>query len=137
MPLSNIDVARRGFEALNSGDLEAMMGLIADDILAEVPTGFANASTYRGRDAFRRMLDQWLDPWSAFQAEPLDYVEVGPESVVVNVHQRGTGRESGIEVDMTLAYLMRVRDGLLVGWRLCADADEALALARDDLPSPP
>ena len=31
---------------------------------------------------------------------------------------------------MHLAYLLRARDGLLVQWRLCADTDEALALAR-------
>ena len=45
--------------------------------------------------------------------------------MIVSVHQYGTGRESGIEVDMPVAYLMRVRDGLLTGWRLCADVDEA------------
>jgi ketosteroid isomerase-like protein len=105
------------------------MDLVADDIVAEVPSGFANASTYHGREGFRRMTDEWLDPWSSFEAEPLDYVEEG-DAVVVTVRQRGTGRESGIEVEMTLAYLLRARDGLMVGWRLCADADEALALAR-------
>ena len=129
MPPSNEDLARRGFAALNSGDFEGLMELVADDIVAEVPTGFANASTSRGRDGFRRMMIEWLDPWSSFRAEPLDYLEPGPDAVVVTVQQRGTGRESGVEVEMTAAYLIRVRDGLMAGWRLCADADEALALA--------
>ena len=133
MPPSNLELARRGFEALNSGDLEGLMDLVADDIVAEVPSGFANASTYHGRDGFRRMMDEWLDPWSSFEAKPLDYVEE-EDAVVVTVHQRGTGRESGIEVDMTLAYLIRARDGLMVGWRLCAGADEALMLARSAWP---
>ncbi len=129
MPLTNLELARRGFEAVNSGDVEAILEFASDDIVADVPSGFANADAYRGRDEFRRMLEQWLEPWSEFRAEPLEFLEEG-DAVIVSVHQYGTGRESGIEVDMTLAYLMRVRDGLLTGWRLCADTDEALALAR-------
>jgi ketosteroid isomerase-like protein len=129
VPPSNLDVARRGFEAVNSGNLEAMLDLVADDVVADVPSGYANADSYRGKDEFSRMLEQWLEPWSEFHAEPLEFIEEG-DAIVVPVHQSATGRESGIEVDMTLAYLIRVRDGRLVQWRLCADADEALALAR-------
>jgi ketosteroid isomerase-like protein len=129
VPPTPVDVARRCLEALNSGDLEGLHALVADDIVADVPSGFANADAYRGRDAFRRMLEQWLEPWRDFRAEPLEVIEEG-DAIVASVHQSGTGRESGIEVDMDLAYLIRVRDGLLVQWRLCADVDEALALAR-------
>lgn len=129
MPPTNLDVARRGFEAVNSGDLAALLELVDDDIVADVPSGFANSDAYRGREAFERMMDQWLEPWEAFHAEPLEFIEEG-DAVVVPVHQTGTGRESGIEVDMNLAYLMRIRDGLLIQWRLCSDAGEALELAR-------
>ena len=129
MPPTPVDVARRCLEALNSGDHEGLLALVADDIVADVPSGFANADAYRGRDAFQRMLEQWLEPWRDFRAEPLEVTEEG-DAVVASVHQSATGRESGIEVDMDLAYLIRVRDGLLVQWRLCVDVDEALALAR-------
>jgi ketosteroid isomerase-like protein len=133
VPPTDVDVVRRGFEAMNARDLAALMELVAEDMVAEVPTGFANADVYRGRDGFRLMAEQWLEPWSEFRAEPLGFIEEG-DAVIVPVHQTGTGRESGIEVDMDLAYLMRVRDGKLAEWRLCADADEARALARGRLP---
>ena len=130
MPLTPVELARRCLDALNSGDLEGVLALVADDIVADVPSGYAeDADAYRGREGFQRMLDQWLEPWCDYRAEPLEFFEEG-DTVVVSIDQSATGRESGVEVDMHVAYLLRARDGLVVEWRLCADAEEALALAR-------
>jgi len=129
VPLTPVELARRGLDALNSGDLEGVLALVADDIVADVPSGYANADAYRGREGFQRMLDQWLEPWCDYRAEPLEFFEEG-DTIVVSIHQSATGRESGVKVNMHVAYLLRARDGLLVEWRLCADAEEALALAR-------
>ena len=129
VPPSDLDVVRRCFDAMNARDLETLVELVHEEIVADVPTGFANADSYRGREGFRRMAEQWLEPWREFRIEPLELVEEG-DAVIVSVHQSGTGRESGIEVDMDLAYLVRVRDGMLAEWRLCVDAGEALELAR-------
>ena len=123
-----MELVRRCFDAMNAGDLDTLLELVDDDIVADVPTGYANADTYRGRDGFRRMAEQWLEPWSSFHAEPLDFIERG-DAVVIPIRQSATGRESGIEVEMDLAYLVRVRDDKLVEWRLCKDAAEALELA--------
>ena len=100
MPPTSVDVARRCLEALNSGDFEGLLALVADDIVADVPSGFANADAYRGREDFQRMLEQWLEPWREFRVEPLEFIEEG-DAVIASVHQSATGRESGIEVDMT------------------------------------
>jgi ketosteroid isomerase-like protein len=129
VPPTDLDVVRRGFDAMNARDLATLVELVAEDMVAKVPTGFANADVYHGREGFMRMAEQWLEPWSEFRVEQLEVIEEG-DAVVVAVRQSGTGRESGIEVDMELAYLLRVRDGRLAEWRLCADAAEALALAR-------
>jgi ketosteroid isomerase-like protein len=133
VPPTDLDVVRRGFETMNAGDLEGLIAVLADDVVAIVPSEYANADVYRGREGFRLMAEQWLEPWSRFRAEPLDFIQEGG-AVIVPVHQSGTGRESGIEVEMDLAYLMRVRDGRLAEWRLCADIGEARELARGDLP---
>ncbi len=66
------------------------MELVAEDMVATVPTGFANADVYRGREGFMRMAEQWLEPWSEFRSEPLELVEEG-DAVIVSVHQSGTG----------------------------------------------
>jgi ketosteroid isomerase-like protein len=130
VPPSILDLARRGFAALNSGDLEALFALAADDVVAVVPTGLANAGVYEGIDGFRQMTGQWLEVWEGFRAEPLEFIPVDEDTLVVSVRQTGTGRGSGAAVEAQLAYLFRARGGLLVEWRLCRDADEALAHAR-------
>jgi ketosteroid isomerase-like protein len=130
-----LDLARRGFEALNSGNLEALFALVADDVVAVVPSPFANDGVYRGSDGFRLMTDQWLEAWGEFHAEPLDFIEVG-DAVVVPVRQTGTGRGSGVEVAADLVYLFRSRDGLMVEWHLFREVGEALAYARGEQPDP-
>ena len=133
VPPTLLDLARRGFDALNSGNLEALFALVADDVVAVVPSPFANAGVYRGRDGFRLMTDQWLEAWGEFHAEPLEFIEAG-DAVVVPVRQTGTGLGSGVEVAGELVYLFRARDGLMVEWRLCRDVPEGLAHARGEQP---
>jgi ketosteroid isomerase-like protein len=129
VPPSILDLARRGFAALNSGDLEALFALTADDVVAVVPTGLANAGSYEGIEGFREMMGQWLEVWEGFRAEPLEFIAVGEDTLVVPVRQTATGHGSGVAVEAQFAYLLRARDALLVEWRLCHDTDEALAHA--------
>ena len=131
VPPDIVDLSRQGFAALNSGDLETLFGLLADDVVAVVPQSFANAGVYEGLDGFRQMTDQWLEAWGEFHAEPLEFIREG-DAVVVPVRQSGTGRGSGVEVAAEMAYLLRARDGLLVEWRLCHNAGEALEQARSN-----
>ena len=47
VPPTVLDLARRGFDALNSGNLEALFAMVADDVVAVVPSPFANNGVYR------------------------------------------------------------------------------------------
>jgi ketosteroid isomerase-like protein len=129
VPRSVLDLVQSGLAALNSGDLEAIYSVVADDVVAVVPEGFANAGSYEGVEGFRKMMGQWLEVWEGFRAEPLELIPVGEDTVVVSVRQTGTGQGSGVAVEAHFAYLFRARDGQLVEWRLCRDTDEALAHA--------
>ncbi len=129
MPPSILDLAQRGFAALNSGAVEVIFEMSADDVVAVVPTGLANAGVYEGIEGFRQMMGQWLEVWEGFKAEPLEIIPVGDDALVVSVRQTATGHGSGVAVEARFAYLLRARDGLLVEWRLCRDVDDALAHA--------
>jgi ketosteroid isomerase-like protein len=130
VPRSVLDLVQSGLTALNSGDLEAIYGVVADDVVAVIPEGLANAGSYEGVEGFRQMMGQWLEVWEGFRAEPLELIPVGEDTVAVSVRQTGTGQGSGVEVEAHFAYLFRGRDEQLVEWRLCRDVDEALAHAR-------
>jgi ketosteroid isomerase-like protein len=125
MPNEQVDIARRGIEAYNRGDVEALFELVTEDVEFVVPDTMANSGRYVGREGFEAMIGQWEEAWDEFRVEIQDLAENG-DAVIVTVAQYGRGRGSGIETQMAAAHLMRFRDGLLCGWRLCESRDEAL-----------
>jgi uncharacterized protein len=129
VPTEHFDIARRGIEAYNRGDLDAIFELATDDVEFVVPDTMANSGRYVGRVGFQAMMGQWEEAWDEFRVEIEELVEEG-DAVVVSVAQFGRGRGSGIETQMGAAHVMRFRDGLLARWRLCETREEALHQAR-------
>jgi ketosteroid isomerase-like protein len=125
VPNDQVDIARRGIEAYNRGDLGALFELVTEDVEFVVPDTMANSGRYVGREGFQAMMGQWEEAWDEFRVEIQDLAENG-DAVIVTVAQYGRGRGSGIETQMAAAHLMRFRDGLLCRWRLCESRDEAL-----------
>jgi ketosteroid isomerase-like protein len=125
----NVELARTGLEAFNRGELEGFFELLDPDVEAYVPPDLPNEGTYRGRDGFRRMMEQWGEAWEEFRAEPEEIVAKG-DRVVALIRQRGRGRGSGVEVEFGVAYIFEVRDGKVVRWELSADREGALASVR-------
>jgi len=125
-----LDLARRGIEAYNRGDLDALAGFLSEDVVAIVPDGMANAGVYHGHEGFRRMMAAWDEAWEEFRIDVEDIVEEG-DALVVQVLQHGRGRGSGVKTTMQAVYLFHVRDGLLCGWRWCQTREEALRHARE------
>jgi ketosteroid isomerase-like protein len=126
---SVLDLARRGFDAYNAGDIEAVLELVADDMVAVVPSELPNEGVYRGPEGFRKMMVSWREAWDEFRIEPIELIQQD-DFVIVPLRQFGRGRGSGIEVEMELTQLMQVRDGRLVQWRLFRQTADALAHAR-------
>jgi uncharacterized protein len=124
VPSERLDIARRGIEAYNRGDFQALVELIDEDVEAVVPDGIANAGTYHGVQGFQRMTRHWGEAWEEFRVEVEDLIEEG-DAVIAPVTQHARGRESGIETQMSAVHLMRFRRGRMYRWRLCETLEEA------------
>jgi ketosteroid isomerase-like protein len=74
---------------------------------------------------FRRDI---ADAWDRFELEIEDLLESG-DLVVVFVRSIGTGRASGIEVDLRSAWLVTVFDHKITRLRLYREREEALEAA--------
>ena len=127
MPDANVEALQRGYEALNRGDLSAVLELLDPDIEWHEPAPSPDAGTHRGRDSFERFFRGWLDSFEDFQVEPEKVVARGGKLIAV-VNQSGRGRASGVRVDTRLAHVWTVRDGRAIRWESVADPDEALAV---------
>lgn len=65
---------------------------------------------YRGPDGLSEYLGKWLEPFSEYHVENLDYIDAG-DCVLVPSRQWGIGEGSGVRVDLELTTLYELRDG--------------------------
>jgi ketosteroid isomerase-like protein len=112
-----MEIARRGWEALNRQDLDAVLATIHPDVEwrpAQGPGGM-EGNVYRGREAYERWLREELpEVWEEFRGENLDFRELPGGRVLLLGYIRGRGRASGAEVRAPFGQLARFRDGSVV-----------------------
>jgi ketosteroid isomerase-like protein len=118
---ANVDTLRRGYAALNRGDLSAVFDLVAPDVGWESGTGEAG----RGRESFRQFLQSWLESFEQFRIEPVEVIERG-EYIVAVVDQIGRGRASGVEVAIRIAHVWTIVGKQAVHWRGYPNREAAL-----------
>jgi len=70
MPTANVDALRRGYEALNSGDLSGVHALLHPDIEWQEGGNAPEAGIHQGRDTFESFLRTWLESFDTFRIEP-------------------------------------------------------------------
>ena len=123
------ELARRGIDAYNRGDVEAVLEQLDEQIEVYTAPGLVNAGTYNGHDGFLQWLAQWSEAWDEFRLE-LERIDfVGEHYEVVSVRQFGRGAGSGVEVEMRIAQLYEVHHGKATRLHYYPDRDAALAAA--------
>jgi ketosteroid isomerase-like protein len=122
---ADVETLKRGYAALNRGDLSVVLDLLDPEIEWHEPATSPEGGAYRGRDSFERFLRGWLESFEGFRVEPERVVERGDELVAV-VRQTGTGRSSGLRVETRLAHVWTVADGKAVRWEAVADPEAAV-----------
>jgi ketosteroid isomerase-like protein len=130
MSQENVEVVRRGLEALNRGDLDGALDMY--DPQAVVKTLLSG--TARGRDQLRVVIERREQDIGAVQYHPDEFIDAG-ETVVGVVHvSHARGRLSGIRDEdfgaaPALAFTWTIRNGLVVGQEMFRSRAEALEAA--------
>ena len=110
--VSDVDVVRRAYAALNAGDLDTLETLFAWDAVWTMPGTGAMSGVHKGWPAIRDEFLLLLGPLSGgtLCAELVD-VAVG-ETYVVAI-QRTSGCLKGRTLNVTSCQLVRMRHGLI------------------------
>ena len=125
MPVDNVELLRRGFEAFNRGGIEGLIELIHPDFEAQAPPELTTEpGTYRGAEGLRRWFDGFEGIMEDIRFEPLDYIPSG-DRVLVPVRLLARGRDSGIEVEQRSFQVWTLRDGKAIRLDTYADLDTA------------
>jgi ketosteroid isomerase-like protein len=125
----NAELVARSFEAIRAWDIDALLGLYHPDIEFMPLTGTrVDSGGYHGHAGVRAYLAEAEELWEVMEPEGNSFTEAG-DAVLVAGHCRVRGRLSGAESDPVCAWVIRVRDGLIVSHRACSTYDEALDIA--------
>lgn len=123
------EIVRRAHEALNSGDVEALVALCDPAFRLDMSNRVLNPAVYEGHDGIRDFYAEVMEVWEGFTWEPVETHEFG-DAVVAILHSRGRGRGSGVELDRRTAMLWRVKQGKARSVTFYRDPKDALAATR-------
>ena len=116
MSETNVEVARRGYAAMNEmlrrGEVD--MSLIAEYYTSDCtlkPSGLLPESAEaHGHEGIARFMRIQMDGFDGLQAEPLEFIDAG-DKVVVPLVLGGKARYTGLDVSFPIVHVITVRDG--------------------------
>ncbi len=111
MSRENVELTRRSNAALNRGDREAAFAAFHPDVewcdLQHAPDA---PERLHGLAAVQAYTELWYDAFEDFTAEVEEYIDAG-DFVVTVTRWRGTGKESGLAIDLSAAEVTEFADG--------------------------
>jgi ketosteroid isomerase-like protein len=124
----NVELLKRGYEAFNRGELEAVFARLDPEIEWVTDERVPFAGTYHGHGEIRRLLSDQQEVFGQLTMEPYEFFETG-DQVVAFVRQRARGHASGAEIVITIGHLWTIRDGKAVRWQGFPEREKALEAA--------
>ena len=127
----NRAIQRYSTEAPDRGDLDSFLDEYwTDDIdYRAVEGALDDHGPIQGKDALRAFMQDWLDMFDDFRAEPVELIEAGEDNVIAVIRISGRAKLSGVQTDLTYAELWTLRDGKVAWGRQYWTRDEALEAA--------
>lgn len=107
------DLVTGAYDALNRGDVDGALALLAEDAEWEEHSELPEAGTYHGIGEIRTLLESFLESWNDLHQEA-EEVRTRRNRVLVFLRLRARGRGSGVAVESRYAHLWTLRQGRAV-----------------------
>jgi ketosteroid isomerase-like protein len=129
MAPENVDLVRRALEAFARGDVEEMLSFMhPEGELHSAIVGGAEGNVYRGHEGFRRWYADSFESFEELRNEWTEFRDLGDRVLAFGrVHARG--RESGVEINSPMGWVIEIRGGKLLKAEGFLDPAEALEAA--------
>jgi ketosteroid isomerase-like protein len=129
MSQENVEIIRRGYEALNRRDVDTWLnGFHADAEVHDLPT-IPDAPVYRGHYALRNWVEMIRDVWTEESYYELEKLTAAGDFVLVAVRAHAWGRGSGVPIEVSFFQVFEMRDRKVQRAWAYFDEDEALEAA--------
>jgi ketosteroid isomerase-like protein len=129
MSEENVETVRKALAAFDRG-LDQVAKYWYHDIDWRAIEGAPDdVGVFRGRDALRRYYEDWYATFDALRADAEELIDAGGDRVVAVLRVVGQVKGSDAQVDMRVAVVYTVRDGLIIRGREYATREQALQAA--------
>jgi ketosteroid isomerase-like protein len=129
MSQENVELIRRAYDAMNSGDLEAAKAIADPNIELQTPITRVAGRVYRGLAG----VDDWFadvgEAWDGVEQIVERFIEVSAETTIAMVRFTARGKASGVQVAQELASIWTIRNHKVVTVETYPTLDEASAAA--------
>ena len=127
---ANVVIAKLGYDAFASGDMEAWKGTQADDVVWTIQVGLPYAGTYTGADAvIEGVFAPIGEMWPNFKVEPIHYYESG-DTVFVHIKMTAEG------LDTESIHMVTIKNGKYASFQPFEDSAAMMKAAKQLEPSP-
>jgi ketosteroid isomerase-like protein len=126
---TSVELVRSIVEALNRGDVDAMLARMHRDFEWRPLEASPIARVYRGHEDVRRYIEDWLSTFDDLRLDLENPTEIG-DRVVADVHGHARGRASGLMLDSRFCQVWTVRDETAVAMEEYATREQGLARLR-------
>jgi ketosteroid isomerase-like protein len=137
MSQENVEIMWRINEAFNRGDWDSWSSLIDPEIVYYEGVSYLDTPPVMGREQMRKASESFIAELDGFRADIEELIDAG-DRVLCVTRWSGTGRGSGLPVELLEAIVYMFRDGLLIEGRVFPDraaALEAVGLSEQDAQS--
>jgi ketosteroid isomerase-like protein len=116
MSQTNVEIVRRCLEAFASGDFDGAFSAFGPDPEWSTAADEPDQQTYRGIPGLRHLVRDLAEPWIDRFEGVMEFEAFidGGDWVVVPWHARVRGRGSGIPVDVSETWAVRVEEAKIV-----------------------
>jgi ketosteroid isomerase-like protein len=126
----NVEIVRRALTAFEDRGLDGVAGYWHPDIDWRAIEGAPDdIGVFHGRDALRRYYEQWYEMFDDLRGHAEEVIDAGDDRVVAVSHVTARMQGSEAEVDMRLAVVYTLQNGLIVRGREYATREQALEAA--------
>jgi ketosteroid isomerase-like protein len=121
----NVDLVRQGIE-----NVEAFWAMLDEEVVWDLRARpFADLDPiYIGRDAVIKASRHYWGTWQEYQLEAEEVIDGGAK-IVVAVHERVRGRNSGVPLESHFVQVWTFDEGRVVRWEIFAEKAAALEAA--------
>jgi ketosteroid isomerase-like protein len=120
----NVEVVRRGIEALGRWDVEALLPDCDPEVEFVSLVGQVEGHSYRGHEGIRQFVSDLSEAWDVWEPVP-EHLEAAGDAVLAIGNTTLRGKGSGVELRFGWGQIFRFRNGKLWWSKIYSDPAEA------------